>query len=82
MILAPYIGHVRSCARPLACWVYADGPQPYSENDPLDLRADGPYAIVVEGVVALERLTTGSLRWKASSYATARYMAREPGSTR
>ena len=38
----------------------ADGPQPYSENDPLDLRSDGPYAIVVEGVVALERLTTGS----------------------
>ena len=50
----------RLIAQSLACWVYADGPQPYSENDPLDLRSDGPYAIVVEGVVALERLTTGS----------------------
>ena len=50
----------RLIAQSLACWVYADGPQPYSENDPLDLRSDGPYAIVVEGVVVLERLTTGS----------------------
>jgi nucleoside-diphosphate-sugar epimerase len=53
-------GARRLIAQSLACWVYADGPQPYSENDPLDLRGDGPYAIVVEGVVALERLTTGS----------------------
>jgi DNA-binding transcriptional ArsR family regulator len=51
----------RFIAQSLACWVYADGPQPYSESDPLDLRGDGPYAIVVEGVVALERLTTASL---------------------
>jgi nucleoside-diphosphate-sugar epimerase len=50
----------RLIAQSLACWVYADGPQPYSENDPLDLRSDGPYAIVVEGVVALERLTIES----------------------
>ena len=53
-------GVCRLIAQSLACWVYADGPQPYSENDPLDLRGDGPYAIVVEGVVALERLTTES----------------------
>jgi nucleoside-diphosphate-sugar epimerase len=50
----------RFIAQSLACWVYADGPEPYSESDPLDLRGDGPYAIVVEGVVALERLTTAS----------------------
>jgi hypothetical protein len=50
----------RLIAQSLACWVYAPGPQPYSENDPLDLRGDGPYAIVVEGVVALERLTRTS----------------------
>ena len=43
-------------AQSLACRVYADGRQPYSESDPLDLRGDGPNAIVVEGVVALERL--------------------------
>ena len=50
----------RFIAQSLACWVYADGPKPYSENAPLDLRGDGPYAIVVEGIVALERLTTTS----------------------
>jgi hypothetical protein len=35
-------------------WVYAEGPQLYSENAPLDLRAEAPYAIVVEGVARLE----------------------------
>ena len=50
----------RLIAQSLACWVYADGPQPYSENAPLDLRSEGPNAIVVEGVVTLERLTTVS----------------------
>ena len=50
----------RIIAQSLACWVYADGPQPYSEDAPLDLRADAPHAIVVEGVVALEQSTTMS----------------------
>ena len=50
----------RMIAQSLACWVYADGPQPYSEDAPLDLRADAPHAIVVEGVAALEQLTTMS----------------------
>jgi nucleoside-diphosphate-sugar epimerase len=46
-------GARRLIAQSLACWVYVDGPQPYSESDPLDLRGDGPYAIVVEGIVPL-----------------------------
>jgi nucleoside-diphosphate-sugar epimerase len=50
----------RIIAQSLACWVYADGPQPYSENAPLDLRAEAPSAIVVEGVATLEQLTTMS----------------------
>ena len=50
----------RVIAQSLACWVYADGPQPYSENAPLDLRAEAPNAIVVEGVAMLEQLTTMS----------------------
>ena len=50
----------RIIAQSLACWVYADGPQPYSENAPLDLRAEAPNAIVVEGVATLEQLTTMS----------------------
>jgi nucleoside-diphosphate-sugar epimerase len=50
----------RLIAQSLACWVYADGPQPYSEDSPLDLRPEGPYAVVVEGVATLEQLTTMS----------------------
>jgi nucleoside-diphosphate-sugar epimerase len=50
----------RLIAQSLACWVYAPGPQPYFENDPLDLAAEGTGALVVEGVVTLERLTTAS----------------------
>jgi len=50
----------RLVAQSLACWVYADGPQPYSENAPLDHRAEAPNAIVVEGIATLERLTLTS----------------------
>jgi nucleoside-diphosphate-sugar epimerase len=54
------VGVRRIIAQSLACWVYADGPRPYSEESPLDLRADAPSAIVVEGVATLERETTMS----------------------
>jgi nucleoside-diphosphate-sugar epimerase len=56
------VGVRRIIAQSLACWVYADGPRPYSEESPLDLRADAPSAIVVEGVATLERETTMSPR--------------------
>lgn len=36
-------------------WLYAPGPQPYAESDPLDRAAEGSRAITVEGVAALER---------------------------
>lgn len=38
-------------------WMYASGPQPHAEDDPLDTHAEGARAITVAGVVALERLT-------------------------
>jgi nucleoside-diphosphate-sugar epimerase len=41
-------------------WMYAPGPKPYSETDPLDLRASGSRAITVAGVAALEHLTVSS----------------------
>ena len=41
-------------------WAYAPGPQPYSENDPLDLGAEGTRSVTVGGVATLERLTTTS----------------------
>ncbi len=36
-------------------WVYAPGPGPHGEDDPLDLGAEGAAAVTVRGVVELER---------------------------
>jgi nucleoside-diphosphate-sugar epimerase len=41
-------------------WAYAPGARPYSENDDLDLDAEGTRAISVRGVATLERLITTS----------------------
>ncbi len=41
-------------------WVYAPGPGPHAEDDPLDTRATGPQAVTARGVVALERLVLES----------------------
>jgi nucleoside-diphosphate-sugar epimerase len=38
-------------------WLYAPGPEPHSEDDPLDLHAADSRAITVGGVETLERLT-------------------------
>jgi nucleoside-diphosphate-sugar epimerase len=41
-------------------WMYAPGPEPHSEADPLDLLASGTRAVTVAGVATLERLTLAS----------------------
>jgi len=41
-------------------WMYASGPQPHDEDDPLDIQAEGTRAISTAGVVALERLVLSS----------------------
>jgi nucleoside-diphosphate-sugar epimerase len=41
-------------------WIYAPGPEPHSEDDPLDIDAVGPRGTTVAGVVALEQLTVSS----------------------
>jgi nucleoside-diphosphate-sugar epimerase len=41
-------------------WMYAPGPQPHGEDDPLDVHAAGTRAATAEGVATLERLTTSS----------------------
>jgi nucleoside-diphosphate-sugar epimerase len=41
-------------------WMYAPGPEPHSEDDPLDLDAPGTRSITVAGVATLERLTLSS----------------------
>jgi nucleoside-diphosphate-sugar epimerase len=52
-------GAPRLIAQSIA-WMYAPGPEPHSENDPLDHGAQGSRAITVAGVAALERLTLAS----------------------
>ncbi|HEX3604129.1 MAG TPA: NAD(P)-dependent oxidoreductase [Steroidobacteraceae bacterium] len=41
-------------------WMYPPDPRPHTEDDPLDVHAEGDRAITVEGVAALERLTLSS----------------------
>ena len=52
-------GTGRMIAQSIA-WAYAPGARPYSENDHLDLDAEGTRAISVRGVAMLERLTITS----------------------
>jgi len=46
---------VRRIVAQSIAWMYASGPEPHREDDPLDVDADGSRAIAVAGVVALER---------------------------
>src|SRR5579884_456341 len=50
-------GAKRLIAQSIA-WGYVPGPEPRSEGDPLDL--DGPQAVTMQGVAALEDLTLNS----------------------
>ena len=48
------------CRRLIAqsiAWVYAPGPKPWREEQPLDITAEDPRGITVRGVAALESLT-------------------------
>jgi nucleoside-diphosphate-sugar epimerase len=41
-------------------WMYAPGPEPHREDDPLDLAADGARGISVRGVASLESQVLGA----------------------
>lgn len=41
-------------------WAYAPGPLPHGEADPLNRSADGPGAVSVQGVIALEEAVLGA----------------------
>src|SRR5262245_52538578 len=41
-------------------WMYAPGPEPHGEDDPLDVHAAGMRAVTADGVATLERLTVAS----------------------
>lgn len=53
---------VRAGARRLVAqsiaWAYAPGPEPHSEDDPLDVGAEGNRGVTVRGVAELERLAS------------------------
>jgi nucleoside-diphosphate-sugar epimerase len=56
VVAARAVGVPRLIAQSIA-WLYAPGPEPHSEDDPLDLHAADSRAITVGGVETLERLT-------------------------
>jgi nucleoside-diphosphate-sugar epimerase len=41
-------------------WMYAPGPEPHGEDDPLGVRAAGTRAVTADGVATLERLAIAS----------------------
>lgn len=41
-------------------WMYAPGPQPHAEDDPLDHAAEGPRGVTLTGVISLETQTLRS----------------------
>ncbi len=52
-------GATRLIAQSIA-WIYAPGPGPHVESDPLRTEPDGGYNVTIGGVVALERHTLQS----------------------
>lgn len=60
LIDAAVAAGVRRVIAQSIAWLYALGAKPHSENDPLDVRAEGPRAVTVNGVATLERLALSS----------------------
>ena len=42
-------------------WIYAQGPEPHGENDPVEMSAEGARGVTLRGVAELERLVLESL---------------------
>lgn len=57
LVDAAIAGGARRFIAQSIAWVYAPGPQPHTEDDPLDRGTAGP---TVAGVLALERMVLGS----------------------
>lgn len=60
LVAAARAAGVRRLIAQSIAWVYAPGPEPHAEGDPLNLQAQGTQGITVDGVAALERQTLGS----------------------
>jgi len=59
MAAAAAAGVTRVVAQSIA-WMYAEGPKPFRETDPLDVKAAGPRLRTVGGVVGLESAVLGT----------------------
>jgi nucleoside-diphosphate-sugar epimerase len=55
LVAAARATHARRLIAQSIAWVYAPGPQPYREDAPLDVNADGPQGVSARGVESLER---------------------------
>jgi nucleoside-diphosphate-sugar epimerase len=60
LVSAALASGVRRLIAQSIAWMYAPGPQPHGEDDPLDVHATGTRAITADGVATLERLTVAS----------------------
>jgi nucleoside-diphosphate-sugar epimerase len=60
LVAAAQASGVRRLIAQSIAWMYAPGPQPHSEEDPLDVHAAGTRAITATGVATLEHLTVFS----------------------
>ncbi len=60
LVLGAHAAGVRRLIAESIVWVYAPGPEPHGEDDPLDLAAEGTRGVTVQGVVALESAVLGA----------------------
>jgi nucleoside-diphosphate-sugar epimerase len=60
LVAAALESGVRRLIAQSIAWVYAPGPGPRAEEDPIDLAPEGTRAVTIEGAMVLERLTLQS----------------------
>ena len=60
LVGAAIVAGARRLVAQSIAWAYADGAEPHSEDDPLDVEAAGSRGVTVRGVVALEDCTLAS----------------------
>ncbi len=60
LVEAALLAGARRFVAQSVAWLYAPGPEPHRESDPLDVHAGGRIAISLGGIRALERLTLNS----------------------
>jgi len=57
LVAAAQAAGVRRLVAQSIAWMYAPGPEPHGEDDPLDVHAAGTRGVAADGVATLERLT-------------------------